>query len=278
MLHGLHAAITGHRGVLGSLLTQRLREHDIQVSVFTGDVADTADITQWIRRTQADVMFHLAAIVPLKKVESDPFAAMRVNAIALASIQEAIVRFSPESWLFFASTSHVYSATTHLRGGYRRLTETSPTEPISLYGATKLAGERIIIPLARNSGTQLCVGRIFSYFHEQQSSSFLIPGLISRIENAHEESVIEVRDADSVRDFLHADMVIDAILFLCARRATMTVNIGSGCPMSVGCIANRLRELSSKNITLQYLPSMNPSKLVADIRTLRSIISSRGAK
>lgn len=272
-LHGARVAITGHRGVLGSLLTQRLQENQIQVSVFNGDISDAGDITQWIRQTQPDVVFHLAAMVPLKKVEADPFAAMRVNATALASIQEAIARFAPKSWMFFASTSHVYSATTCLRGSCHPLSEASPTEPISLYGATKLAGERIVIPLARYSGTQLCVGRIFSYFHERQSSAFLIPGLIARIEDACEESVIEVRDADSVRDFLYADMVIDAMLYLCVRRAAMIVNIGSGCATSVGAVAERLRELSAKNISFRHLPAANPNGLVADTRTLRNIIS-----
>lgn len=272
-LREIRVAVTGQRGVLGSVLTQRLRENGIHVDVFPGDVSDIADITQWIRLSRAEVMFHLAAIVPLAKVDADPIAAMRVNATALVAIQEAVAKFVPQSWFFLGSTSHVYSAATRVHNGYRRLSETSATEPLSLYGATKLAGERIMVPLARHFGTQLCVGRIFSYFHEQQSSSFLIPGLISRINSAHDESVIEVRDADCVRDFLHADMVVDAILFLCARRAVMTVNIGSGQATSVGAIANRLRALCSKNISLRCLPAANPNGLVADTKALRCIIS-----
>lgn len=266
-------AVTGQNGVLGSLLTQRLQENGVFLDKFPGDVSDATEIKQWIGFTRPDAMFHLAAIVPVTEVDADPFAAMRVNATALAAIQEAIAKSTPETWLFLASSSHVYKAATRLRGSYRKVSETSVTEPLSLYGATKLAGERILVPLARSCGTQLCVGRIFSYFHERQSSSFLVPGLISRIENAPEESVIAVRDADAIRDFLYADMVIDAMLLLWARRANVTVNIGSGHATSVGAIAERIRVMSRKNIHLNFLPSQNVTGLVANTKTLRHLIS-----
>ncbi|MGS1013655.1 NAD-dependent epimerase/dehydratase family protein [Rhodanobacter sp. UC4450_H17] len=272
-LEGSRIAVTGHRGVLGSLLAHRLRDHAIHVDTYPGDVCDIAGITRWIDLTRPTAIFHLAAIVPLPKVEADPFAAMKVNATALVAIQEAVAKFIPDSWLFLGSTSHVYAATASLRGNCRRVSEKSAVEPLSLYGATKLAGERVLEPLARHSRTQLCIGRIFSYFHEQQPSSFLVPGLLSRINDADDGSVIEVRDADAIRDFLYADMVVDAMLLLCARRATTTVNIGSGQATSIGEIADRVRFFSRKNISLQYLPAANPGGLVANTSKLRKLIS-----
>lgn len=264
-------AVTGHRGILGSLLMQRFQKANVSVEAFPGDITDSAAISAWIKSTRPDAIFHLAAIVPLRKVETNPVAAMRVNATALLDIFEAIGKFTPQCWFFLSSTSHVYDT---FQGWDDRqcIRESSATDPISLYGATKLAAERITAPLATHFGTSLCVGRIFSYFHEQQPQSFLIPNLVQRVQNARNGAVIEVCDSDSVRDFLYAEMVVDALLFLCARCSSEIVNIGSGQAKTVGAMAESVIAKLQKNISVQHVTSLRPTRLVADIDRLKSII------
>jgi nucleoside-diphosphate-sugar epimerase len=272
VLQRISIGITGNRGVLGTLLTQRLRQAGVEVYSFDGDITKPEELTNWIGKVRPEAVFHLAALVPVLKVEADPIAAMNVNATSLVSLQDAIARFTPRCWLFLGSTSHVYAPVKLENGRCSTLSESASTVPRSLYGATKLAGENIATPLALHFGTQLCVGRIFSYFHETQSASFLIPNLVKRIEDAGEGALVEVRDADNVRDFLHADMVIDAMLFLCSHRSCLTVNIGSGVPTSVGSVAEKLIALSKKNLTLKFIQADAPRGLVADIARLRKII------
>lgn len=272
-LHGVRIGVTGQHGLLGSLLMARLADAKLQSVAFTGDVADATSISYWIETAQPDLLFHLAAIVPLQKVEADPVTAMRVNAVSLLAMSEAVAKFAPECWLFLASTSHVYETSALAHGKRIRVAETSATCPLSFYGASKLAGERIMIPLAEHFGTRLCIGRIFSFFHERQSSDFLVPNLVERVERATQGDVIKVRDADAVRDFLHADVVVDAMLHLCASRHTGIVNIGSGRAMSVGTMADRIVALSGKTVSVRRVPSVRRTKLVADVRRLRSIIA-----
>lgn len=269
LLRGLSIAVTGHRGLLGSLLLARLDDWDIPSAAFLGDITNPDEVLDWIKSTQPDVLFHLAAVVPLNKVRADPIAAMRTNATSLLTISEAITTFSPRCWVFLGSTSHVYAA-----GAVDgiSLPETAPTSPSSLYGATKLAGERIMIPLAEHLGTQLCVGRIFSFFHERQPVAFLIPGMVQRIQDAQDGGTIEIHDADCVRDFLHADMVVDAILHLCAKRHAGIVNIGSGAGTSVGDIVDRIIALSGRSLSVNCMASNRPNSLIADVERLRSVI------
>lgn len=274
-LRGLRFGITGHRGVLGSLLIDRLTNADIPAVAYDGDVADAASMTRWIKATRPEVMFQLAAIVPVQKVQAGPVKAMRVNATSLLPLSEAIAEYAPDCWVFLGSTSHVYD--TISTGRRVHLSESSPTSPVSLYGATKLAGERIMVPLARHFGTRLCVGRIFSYFHEQQPPAFLIPNLVARIQRARQGEILDVHDSDAIRDFLHADMVVDAILHLCARRYAGTVNIASGRATSVGMMAERLVAASGKDVLVRHVPSEHVTKLVADVARMRSIMSTPGA-
>lgn len=270
-LKGKKIAITGYRGILGSLLMKRLLQANICVEVFLEDITNGTAVSNWIRTIRPDAIFHLAAIVPLKEVEENPITAMRVNAAALLDVFEAINRYAPQCWLFHGSTSHVYASSAAV-SEEGRVKESSLTLPISLYGATKLAGEAIVAPLAAYFETPLCIGRIFSYFHERQPLSFLVPSLTQRFRNAQPDEAIEVRDSNSIRDFLYAEMVVDALLFLYARRSSTTVNIGSGQATSVGDMAGAvLRELQM-DISVQYTSSPYATRLVADIALLKSII------
>ena len=270
-LQGQRIAITGHRGILGSLLMERMLESNVSVEAFPGDVTDGAAVSNWIKDTKPDAMLHLASIVPLQEVEASPVTAMHVNATALLDIVSAIQKFAPRCWLFLGSTSHVYPSSQVLYEGLK-INESSSTLPISLYGATKLAGEKIVAPLSAHFEIQLCIGRIFSYFHERQASSFLIPNLVKRINDAGNGGTIEVRDSNSIRDFLYANVVVDALLYLCVRRSSVTVNIGSGQPNTVGAIAEAVVKSLQMEVYVKHIKSSNPTGLVADIELLKSII------
>ena len=267
-MRDIRIGITGHRGLLGSLLADRLHRTGLHFDTYGGDVTDDSSFTRWIDSTRPQVLFHFAAMVPVQRVLSEPERAMHVNAIALLSIAKAIATRASDSWVFLASTSHVYGP-----GAERSLlSETSPTMPQTLYGATKLAGEYVLMPLAKHLGIPLCVGRIFSYFHERQSPEYLVPNLVRCMQHAKHGDAIEIRDADSIRDFLHAEMVVDAILGVCAQRYSGTINIASGRATSVEQLARRLISRSGKELLIKSLPSSNPIRLVGDISKLKSAI------
>jgi nucleoside-diphosphate-sugar epimerase len=270
-LRGARIGLTGQRGTLGALLAQRLQPQGIVVDGYAGDVSDEAALAAWIAALRPTLVFHLAAIVPVTRVQAEPVQAMRVNAFAPLGLVDALARHAPDAWLFHASTSHVYASPAS--GRVRRLAETAPCDPVSLYGATKLAGERVLAPLAAQFGVSTCIGRIFSYFHESQAPSFLVPGLVARIEAAAPGSVLDVADADSVRDLLYAGHVVDAILHLAARRHTGLLNIASGRGRTVGSLADALAAQAGKHLTVRHLPAARPTALVADVTRLRTALA-----
>lgn len=261
--------ITGGRGLLGRLLAARLREADHTATLFDGDVLAEGALHQWVKDTRPAIVFNLAAVVPLDVVASDPLRAMRVNACATATLASAVGSQPDPAWVFHASSSHVYAPSGHSA----RIHESSLRDPASFYGCTKLAGEHILLPMARHYGISLSVGRIFSYFHETQSTSFLVPGLIARAMQLPHGASLEVRDAASVRDFLHADSVVDALLHLAARRASGVVNIGSGTGTRVDEMAHRVINMLGKRTEIVAAAEESNTSLVADVARLQEIIS-----
>jgi nucleoside-diphosphate-sugar epimerase len=273
-LSGIRIGITGHRGTLGSLLGSRLGAEGIEFSAFPGDVSDEQEMLTWIADVRPDVLFHLAAIVPVRRVLADPVAAMLVNAVSNLFVIGAIAKHAPTCWLFYSSTSHVYAATPPEPAV--RISESAACEPSSMYGATKLAGEQILSPIAQHFRVNTCIGRIFSYFHESQSTMFLVPGLMERVAQAEAGGTLEVSDSNSVRDLLHADYIIDAMFHLCVARYSGTVNIGSGEGRRVGDMANQIASLSGKNLTVRHICTDRPTSLVASTGRLQAIISGSG--
>ena len=271
-LRGERIALTGHRGTLGSLLVERFAAAGVNVMTFTGDIRDINSVDSWLGSCRPTRLFNLAAVVPVRRVQAEPVAAMQVNAIAVINLAEALARHSPDAWLFQASTSHVYAPKPLIPGAPRKLTETSQCNPASFYGSTKLAGEHILRPLAARLSLSTCIGRIFSYFHARQSSEFLIPSLRNRIDQAPINSTLDVADATSVRDLLPAEVMIDAILYLAAARHVGTVNIGSGSGLAVGAVAEHLIEIMGKDLNVNLIASENPGALIADVRRLRKIV------
>src|SRR5262245_23943304 len=141
---GLRVGVTGHRGVLGRILSARLRQHGVRVHEYPGDITDRQALGAWFSRLAFDLFFHFAAIVPVVKVEADPVRAFEVNAVGAYEVCKQVLR-AHESWLFLASTSHVYRPTSAAE--WRPLRVGDREEPSSVYGRTKLAAEYLCRPL-----------------------------------------------------------------------------------------------------------------------------------
>jgi UDP-glucose 4-epimerase/GDP-4-dehydro-6-deoxy-D-mannose reductase len=261
----VRVAITGANGTLGTLLLERFSRAGMQVSCFKGDVTNGSQLRDWIASSRPQALFHLAAVVPLSVVEEDPIRAMQVNATSLLTLVSAIKDHAPDCWLFFASTSHVYQSSE------LPLTETSSTNPSSLYGATKLAGEAVLRPLAKCLSIKMCIARIFSYFHERQDESFLVPGIVKKVESSPQFGSIELYNTQATRDFLHASMVVDAILHAFGSRYAGTVNVASGHGTSVREIAERVILGSGKDLTIRPIDVGPQTTIVADITRLKTM-------
>jgi nucleoside-diphosphate-sugar epimerase len=270
-LVGLRIGLTGHRGVLGRILTGRLRERGITYDPYPGDITDRHALGAWFTDRSFDLFFHFAALVSVDSVESDPARAFEVNAIGAYRICERLVRTSGTCWAFLASTSHVYQPLSPNES--RPLKVGDREAPSSVYGRTKLAAEHLCRIFLETLGHPYCIGRIFSFSHRSQQEPYLLPRLARQISNLREGQRLTIMNPRSVRDIVDAETVIDSILYLAARRFCGTVNIGSGLGMSVADIARRVATQLGKELDIEGKDKGESDALVADIEPLRHIIS-----
>lgn len=261
--------MTGHLGVLGSILYKRMIEHGIQVEAYGGDITDVKFLADWFESNKFEYFFHFAALVPVAVVESDVLIAYETNVIGTYNVCREIIKTQRGCWFFLASSSHVYRSNGTEEPN--RLSVGDKENPGTFYGASKLAGEQIARPILKQCGIHNCIGRIFSFSHVSQQEPFLVPMLKRRIEELPEGGELEIINPDSIRDIMDAETVIDSILHLARRRYNGTINIGTGKGMSIADIAEHVAEKIGKNISIRGVDKARPNSLVADVEELKKL-------
>lgn len=132
--------LTGAKGQLGRCFIDRLPE---DWNIFATDASEL-DITNQdmvmdtVEKFLPDVIVNAAAYTAVDKAESDSKAAMNVNAIGPANLALAANKYNAR--LIHVSTDYVFDGNAN-----EPYDEKSETNPLSVYGKTKLDGERLVI-------------------------------------------------------------------------------------------------------------------------------------
>jgi dTDP-4-dehydrorhamnose reductase len=131
--------VTGAAGQVGWELVRLLPPlGDVVAIDLEGiDLARADDIRRVLREVRPDVVVNAAAYTAVDRAESEPELARLVNAVAPGVMAEELRETG--GLLVHYSTDYVFDGTK--RGAY---TEEDIPKPVSVYGATKLAGERAI--------------------------------------------------------------------------------------------------------------------------------------
>ncbi|MFC4303409.1 dTDP-4-dehydrorhamnose reductase [Cohnella boryungensis] len=135
--------VTGANGQLGQELVH-MGNARIQIAGFGRDQLDITDLNR-CREVLAEVkphgIIHTAAYTAVDKAESEPDEAYRVNAIGTRNLAVAAEEIGAK--LVFVSTDYVFDGT-----GTTPYEESTETNPQSVYGKTKRAGEEFVLDLS----------------------------------------------------------------------------------------------------------------------------------
>lgn len=254
--------VTGSRGIIGSHVVKLLRQCDPQVEAigFAGDLTDMAQTAAAIdAAARIDGVIHLAAMVAVDKVKSDPARAYSVNAGGTINLLNAIIQSGQKPHVFQCSTAHIYAPKN------TPITEDSTTQPISLYGRTKMVAEIAATDICDTHDIPLCVGRVFSIHDPEQTGPYLRPNISKRLDQENLSEPFELYGADSSRDFLTAFEAAEIIVGLAISRYVGVINIGSGKPTLV---RDFVQGLTQTPLNIRHLGEQDC--LLADISRLIS--------
>jgi len=158
--------ITGANGQLGNCLRDLAADFQDQYNFYYTDVAelditDAAAIDQYIIEHRIDIIINAAAYTAVDKAEDDEGNAYRINCTAVGNLANAARKH--DLHLFHISTDYVFPGNACIP--YK---EDDPTGPLSVYGSTKLAGEKAVL----ESGCRATIIRT-SWLYSEYGNNFV---------------------------------------------------------------------------------------------------------
>ena len=119
------------------------------------DVTDREAVSSFVESCSPDVIVHLAAYTAVDRAEADPEGARRGNEVATGNVSASAE--ATGAHLVAISTDYVFAGDLG-----RPLDESDATNPLSVYGTTKLGGELACVPgatIVRTSWVAGAAGR-----------------------------------------------------------------------------------------------------------------------
>jgi len=257
--------VTGGAGFIGCHLVDALAgDNDVRVldNGRTGDLGELPEGVEFVdgdvrdadaverAATDADVVFHEAAVVSVAESVEKPAESNDVNLTGTLTVLEAARR--EDARLVFASSAAVYGRPERVPAS-----EDDPTEPLSPYGLQKLAADRYVRMYADLYGLPTVALRYFNVYGPGQTGGDYA-GVITAFLNRLGEGKPPVvhGDGTQTRDFVHVTDIVRANLLAATTDATgEAYNVGTGESVTITELADLLIEASGVDVEREHGPA-----------------------
>lgn len=276
----MRALITGINGFVGGHLAEHLlaetdwqvfgtvREAALQLPTLREhvqathiDLLDAAAVQRCIQAIRPDVVFHLAAQAHLPTSFRDPAGTLTSNILMQLHLFEAIRAAAIDPTIVVVGTGEEYGA---VQPHEQPVNETTPLRPVNPYAVSKVAQDMLAYQYFAAHKLKTIRMRPFNHSGPRQEDRYAITGFahqIARIEAGLQLPVVRVGNLQAQRDFTDVRDIVRAYRLAAERGEPGEVyNLGSGQPVAIQEILDRLLSLSATQIDVQPDPErMRPA-------------------
>ncbi|MGO9114437.1 MAG: NAD-dependent epimerase/dehydratase family protein [Thermoguttaceae bacterium] len=171
------------------------------------DILERDELDQVFAEARPEIVFHLAANSDISLGNKDRSLDLRLTFLTTVEVLEAMQRHGVKQ-IFFASTSAVF-------GDNRQLLreETGPLQPVSFYGASKLAAEAYLSVFAQSFGYRVWMLRFPNVVGERCTHG-AVYDFIARLRK--DPARLDVLgDGSQTKPYLYVKDLVRAILTVC---------------------------------------------------------------
>jgi nucleoside-diphosphate-sugar epimerase len=230
-------------------LTQRAN-----VTLVVGDLTEV-DVWEQLERGY-DEVFHLAAVIGVRKVVEHPAEVIRTNALSTLHLLDWLVDGGGRK-LLFSSTSEAYAWTQHFHALPVPTPEDVPvsltdlSDPRSSYAGSKIFGELAVAQYCRAHGKPFAIVRYHNVYGPRMGNEHVIPELFQRARSGQDP--LTVYSVDHRRAFCYVSDAVAATVAAMREPAAegWTINVGNDREeITIGELAERLLQRADIEATI----------------------------
>ena len=169
------------------------------ITLISGDVSDYVSIRNAVKTANPDVIFHLAALSPVRDSFERPFEYQQSNYIGTMNIAHSLLELQDPRTrkLIAASTAEVYGIQPNAP-----LKETLPLHPSSPYAVSKAAGDLYLQMMFNSFNLNGTIFRPTNSYGRKFDTSFMVEYLVTQMMKGQK---VYIGSPDSVRDYMYVD-------------------------------------------------------------------------
>ena len=180
------------------------------LQVYYGDLLDQSGIERIIRDVQPDEVYNIAAQSHVRISYEIPQFTVQTNALGVINVLEAVRNNCPKAKFYQASSSEMFGLSVEEDGSQR---ETTPMNPVSPYGCTKVFGYNITRNYRRAYKMHASNGILFNHESPRRGSNFVTNKVVKaavRIKLGLQDK-LELGNMDAYRDWGHSKDYVRAM-------------------------------------------------------------------
>jgi GDPmannose 4,6-dehydratase len=174
-----------------------------KIHVYYGDLLDQSSIEHLLDKIQPDEIYNIAAQSHVRISYDIPQFTAQTNALGVLNILEAYRRSCPNAKFYQASSSEMFGSSVD-SDGYQR--ETTPMNPVSPYGCTKVFGYNIVRNYRNAYKLHASNGILFNHESPRRGSNFVTNKVVKTAVEIKLglKDKLELGNMDAYRDWGHS--------------------------------------------------------------------------
>jgi len=174
-----------------------------KIHVYYGDLLDQSSIEHLLDKIQPDEIYNIAAQSHVRISYDIPQFTAQTNAVGVLNVLEAYRRSCPNAKFYQASSSEMFGSSVD-SDGYQR--ETTPMNPVSPYGCTKVFGYNIVRNYRNAYKLHASNGILFNHESPRRGSNFVTNKVVKTAVEIKLglKDKLELGNMDAYRDWGHS--------------------------------------------------------------------------
>jgi GDPmannose 4,6-dehydratase len=174
-----------------------------KINVYYGDLLDQSSIEHLLDKIQPDEIYNIAAQSHVRISYDIPQFTAQTNAVGVLNVLEAYRRSCPNAKFYQASSSEMFGSSVD-KDGYQR--ETTPMNPVSPYGCTKVFGYNIVRNYRNAYKLHASNGILFNHESPRRGSNFVTNKVVKTAVEIKLglKDKLELGNMDAYRDWGHS--------------------------------------------------------------------------